>query len=175
MVTTPTVSLDRRRPACWLLALCAAVATFFPAASQAAGPSLKKNDRVIFLGDSITAAGVRPGGYVTLIRETITKQLPELGVVVSGAGNSGNKVTDLQKRLDRDVISKKPTVVFIYIGINDVWHSLRDRGTKPDAFRSGLLDVIGRINKAGARVILCTPSMIGEKTDGSNQLDKMLD
>ena len=40
------------------------------------------------------------------------------------AGISGHKVPDLQGRLDRDVLSKEPTVVFIYIGINDVWHSL---------------------------------------------------
>jgi lysophospholipase L1-like esterase len=29
--------------------------------------------------------------------------------------------------------------------------------------------------KAGARVVLCTPSVIGEKADGSNKLDAKLD
>jgi lysophospholipase L1-like esterase len=138
-------------------------------------PPIRKLDRVVFLGDSITQAGARPGGYVSLVRDKINAAHKDLGVEVIGAGISGHKVPDLQKRLDRDVISKKPTIVVIYIGINDVWHSTRNRGTPKDKFESGLLELIKRINTAGARVILATPSVIGEKPDGSNSLDKMLE
>ena len=80
---------------------------------------LKKNDRIVFLGDSITAAGVRKSGYVTLSSAAITKAHPDLNIEVIGAGIGGHKVPDCQKRLDRDVLQKKPTIVFIYIGIND--------------------------------------------------------
>jgi lysophospholipase L1-like esterase len=134
---------------------------------------LTKGDRIVFLGDSITQAGAAPGGYVTQVREALEKQ--ELGVEVLGAGISGNKVPDLEKRLDRDVIAKKPTIVVIYIGINDVWHSQNGRGTPKDVYEAGLKSLIERIQKAGARPILCTATVIGEKTDGSNPLDKMLD
>lgn len=136
---------------------------------------LKAGDRIVFLGDSITQAGAAPGGYVTLVRETIASKLPDLKIDVIGAGISGNKVPDIDQRLVRDVISHKPTVVVIYIGINDVWHSTSGKGTPKDVFDKGLRKVIKSINEAGARVILCTPSVIGEKTDGSNPLDKMLD
>ena len=145
---------------------------------QAAGPkptALKKGDRVVFLGDSITQAGERPGGYIRLVREAVAAKSKDLGVTVIGAGISGHKVPDLEKRLDRDVIRKKPTVVVIYIGINDVWHSTSGRGTSKEDFDRGLRRLIQRINTAGARVILCTPSVIGEKTVGENKLDKMLD
>jgi lysophospholipase L1-like esterase len=80
------------------------------------------------------------------------------------------------------VLQKNPTIVMIYIGINDVWHwthpdvvARGKKGTTPEAFESGLNDMIKRINGAGARIILCTPTMIGEKPDGSNPTDKMLD
>ena len=136
---------------------------------------LKKGDRIVFLGDSITQAGANPGGYVTLVREAIQKQHPDLGVEVLGAGISGNRVPDLEKRLDRDVLEKKPTIVVIYIGINDVWHSQNGRGTPRDEFEAGLKRIIEKINQAGARVILCTPSVIGEKHDLSNPLDGMLE
>jgi len=136
---------------------------------------LKKDDTIVFLGDSITAAGVRPNGYVTLTGKAIEKALPSLGVKVIGAGVSGHKVPNCQKRLQRDVLKKKPTIVLIYIGINDVWHWNRNRGTKKEDFESGLHDMIKRINAVGARVILCTPTVIGEKTDGTNRFDKMLD
>ena len=82
--------------------------------SEAAAPNaLKKGDRIVFLGDSITQAGARPGGYVSLVRDQIDAKCKELGVEVIGAGISGNKVTDLQERLDRDVIAKKPSIVQI--------------------------------------------------------------
>jgi lysophospholipase L1-like esterase len=138
---------------------------------------LKAGDRIVFLGDSITQAGAGPNGYVSIIRRKLEEKHPDLKLEVIGAGISGNKVPDLQRRVDRDVIAKKPTIVVIYIGINDVWHGEKDpaRGTLPDAFESGLKEVIGKCRDAGATVVLCTPSVIGEKTGGANALDAKLD
>jgi len=136
---------------------------------------LAKGEVIAFFGDSITQGGARPGGYCRLIDEAIEKRRPELGVKIIYAGISGHKVPDLQGRLDRDVISKKPTIVFIYIGINDVWHSTGGRGTSKERFDAGLRDLIEKITAAGAKVVLCTPSTIGEKNDGSNSLDPMLE
>jgi lysophospholipase L1-like esterase len=137
--------------------------------------SLKQNETIVFLGDSITQLGVQPKGYVTIIKESLLQHHPSATVV--GAGISGNKVPDLRERLERDVLAKQPTIVFIYIGINDVWHSILPgrSGTPKDQFGSGLREIIGKIQHAGARVILCTPTVIGEKKDGANQLDAQLD
>ncbi len=143
--------------------------------SIANSESLKKNERIVFLGDSITQGGARPGGYVDLFKKKLASDHSELGATIIGAGISGNKVPDLQRRLERDVLSKKPTLVFIYIGINDVWHWNRNKGTKKDVFEAGLKDIISKIEAKGARVILCTPTVIGEKTDGSNKFDSMLE
>ena len=136
---------------------------------------LQKDDRIIFLGDSITQAGVLPNGYVTLVKKAIKRAYPELKVKVIGAGISGHKVPDCQQRLYRDVLKKNPTIVVIYIGINDVWHWEWNDGTTKADFESGLHDLIYQIKAKGARVILCTPTVIGEKTDGSNQFDPMLE
>jgi len=75
------------------------------------------------------------------------------------------------------VLAKKPTVVVIYIGINDVWHGENDpsKGTPKDKFEAGLKEIIGKIKDAGARVVVCTPSVIGEKKAGDNKLDAKLD
>lgn len=152
---------------------------FVPAVSFAEEPGvkLKAGDRIVFLGDSITQGGAGPNGYVTMIRQALDKKHADLKIEVLGAGISGNKVPDLQRRVDKDVIAKKPTIVFIYIGINDVWHGEKDpaRGTLPDAFEAGIKEVIGKCRDAGATVVLCTPSVIGEKLDGANTLDAKLD
>jgi lysophospholipase L1-like esterase len=136
---------------------------------------LSNGEVIAFFGDSITQGGARPGGYCRLIGEAIEKQRPDLGVTIVYAGISGHKVPDLQRRLDRDVLGKKPTIVFIYIGINDVWHSVGGRGTSKDDFDSGLRDLIKKITATDAKIVLCTPSTIGEKNDGSNSLDSMLE
>lgn len=148
--------------------------SMFPHVLHAESP-LRKGDRIVFLGDSITEAGNAPGGYVALVREALGSKKKDLEIEVIGAGISGHRVPDLEKRLERDVLQKKPTIVVIYIGINDVWHSLQGRGTPREEFDQGLRRLVKRINDAGARVILCTPSVIGEKQDGSNQLDSMLE
>jgi lysophospholipase L1-like esterase len=136
---------------------------------------LSEGEVIAFFGDSITQGGARPGGYCRLIGEAIEKQRPKLGAKIIYAGISGHKVPNLQARLDRDVLSKHPTVVFIYIGINDVWHSVQGRGTSKEEFDAGLRDLIKKITATKARIVLCTPSTIGEKTDGSNPLDAMLE
>jgi lysophospholipase L1-like esterase len=143
--------------------------------------ALKKDDRIVFFGDSITAGAVKPQGFITLITNSIKAAHPDLGIETFGAGVSGNKVPNLQARLEKDVLAKKPTIVFIYIGINDVWHWRKNKegemagGTTKEVFESGLKEIIGKINAAGARVIMCTPSVIGEKPDGSNERDGMLE
>jgi lysophospholipase L1-like esterase len=136
--------------------------------------SLKAGDRVVFLGDSLTQQGGHPTGYVTLFKNALAEN--DLSdVTVINAGISGHKVPDLQKRLSKDVLEHNPTHVVIYIGINDVWHSLKGNGTKPELFEAGLKDLIARITATGARVILCTPSVIGEQAAGTNPLDEMLE
>ncbi len=136
---------------------------------------LAAGEVIAFFGDSITQSGAEPGGYCRLIGEAIEHQRPELGVKIVYAGISGHKVPDLQERIERDVLSRKPTIVFIYIGINDVWHSNDGRGTPKDRFEAGLRNLVARIAAVDAKVVLCTPSTIGEKTDGSNPLDEMLE
>lgn len=139
--------------------------------------ALHEGERIVFFGDSITELGVKPNGYVTLIRETISARHPNHAIEVIGAGISGNKVPDLQKRLARDVISLKPRIVVVYIGINDVWHwTMKNlKGTSKEEYEAGLREIIARIQYSGADVILCTPSVIGEKHDGTNPQDEMLE
>jgi lysophospholipase L1-like esterase len=136
---------------------------------------LKDKDRIIFFGDSITQMAVKPNGYISLIKDSLSKSNPSVEII--GAGISGNKVTDLQARVVRDIISENPSIVFIYIGINDVWHSITPglHGTTKDQYEAGLKEIIEKIKNAGARVILCTPSVIGEKRNGTNKIDQMLD
>jgi lysophospholipase L1-like esterase len=72
--------------------------------------------------------------------------------------------------VDKDVLSKKPTIVFIQIGVNDA-----AGGVTPDQFKKQLEELIGRLQKGGAQVVLCSLTSLGEKHDGSNRIDAKLD
>ena len=128
-------------------------------------PTTPAPTRIVFLGDSITEAGVQPGGYVTLFADSLKQRRPDRSIEVIGAGISGNKVPDLQARLEGDVLAHDPTHVVIYVGINDVWHFYEFdhvTGTEREVFEQGLHDLIASIQEVGAGVSLCTPSVIGE-------------
>lgn len=131
-----------------------------------------RKKKVIFFGDSITAAGVRAGGYIKLMDSLVATEGSSDNYELVGAGIGGNKVYDLYLRMEEDVISQKPDVVVIYIGVNDVWHKASSgTGTDYDKFGKFYEAIVKRIQAAGAKVILCTPAVIGEKTDNSNQQD----
>jgi lysophospholipase L1-like esterase len=128
--------------------------------------------KVIFFGDSITRAGVSPGGYITRMQEALQKQGLSDRYQLIGAGIGGNKVYDLYLRMDDDVLNQRPDVVVLYVGVNDVWHkSLFGTGTDADKFERFYTALITKLQKVGSKVIVCTPAVIGERTDSSNQQD----
>ncbi|RZK40480.1 MAG: G-D-S-L family lipolytic protein [Pedobacter sp.] len=127
-----------------------------------------KPRKVIFFGDSITQAGVQGNGYINMLKKTTDPTKFEL----IGAGIGGNKVYDLYLRLEEDVLNKKPDLVFIYVGINDVWHKLGAKtGTDYDKYLKFYQALIRKIQENGSKVVLCTPTVIGEKKDGTNEVD----
>lgn len=128
--------------------------------------------RVVFFGDSITQAAVNPGGYIMRIDSMCTKEGLKDNYEFIGAGISGNKVYDLYLRMEEDVLAKNPDQVFIYIGVNDVWHKATSgTGTDADKFEKFYSAIIKKLKDKNIKVVLCTPATIGEKNDFSNQQD----
>ena len=105
------------------------------AAMALSGFTFQQKKKVIFFGDSITEAGVKPGGYITVLGDLMKQRGMDNNFELQGAGIGGNKIYDLYLRADDDVISKKPDVVVIWVGVNDVWHkSMYGTGTDQDKF-----------------------------------------
>jgi lysophospholipase L1-like esterase len=132
----------------------------------------QKPTRVVFFGDSITEMGARPGGYITRIADALTQKGLAAQYDLVGAGVGGNKVYDLYLRMDDDVLAKKPDVVVIWVGVNDVWHKVSSgTGTDADKFEKFYAAIMDKMLDKHIRVIVCTPAVIGEKTDFTNQQD----
>lgn len=134
--------------------------------------TVMQKKKIIFFGDSITQAGVAPNGYITLLQQRLVKDGKDKAFDLIGAGIGGNKIYDLYLRLEDDVLSKKPDLVFIYVGINDVWHKRSfGTGTDPDKFEKFYNKIIDKIQSTGAKVVICTPTVVGEKKGYVNELD----
>lgn len=134
--------------------------------------SLQKKTKIIFFGDSITELGVKPGGYVTRIDSMCKLEGKGDQFEFIGAGIGGNKVYDLYLRMEDDVLSKNPDVVVIYVGVNDVWHkTLLGTGTDADKFEKFYYAILKKLKDRNIKAVLCTPAVVGERNDMSNQLD----
>jgi lysophospholipase L1-like esterase len=132
----------------------------------------EKPIKVVLFGDSITQAGVKPGGYITVMQEILEKEGQSTNYELIGEGIGGNKIYDLYLRAEEDVIAQNPDVVVIWVGVNDVWHKMSyGTGTDADKFDKFYRSLIKRFQDKGIKVIICTPATIGEKTDFSNQQD----
>ncbi len=132
----------------------------------------EKKKKVVFFGDSITEAAVNKGGYIDVLQNMIAAKGTADKFELNGAGISGNKIYDLYLRIEKDVLEKKPDVVVIWVGVNDVWHkSSSNTGTDFDKFGGFYDAVVKKIQANGAQVIVVTPAAIGEKNDYSNAQD----
>jgi lysophospholipase L1-like esterase len=144
-----------------------------PAAKQV---ELKKGDRIIFFGDSLTnlAGEEQPKehvtrGYVRIVRETLLEKYPDKQLEVDWVATGGHTVPDLLARVDRDVIAKQPAIVVIQIGCNDA------RRLPKETFQTSLVELIEKLRKAGIQVVQCSLTSVGEKHDGTNQDDPQLE
>lgn len=131
-----------------------------------------KKKKIIFFGDSITQMGVDKGGYIDLIKQDLVNKGVANNYDIIGAGIGGNKIYDLFLRMDKDVLEQHPDIVYIWVGVNDVWHkSSMGTGTDYDKFGKFYDAVVKKMQAQGISVILVTPAAIGERNDFSNEQD----
>ena len=126
--------------------------------------------RVVCLGDSITQGGEGPGGYVWLVRHYLKALYPEQNIETINAGISGHKSNDMLARYKRDVLDKKPDLVTISVGVNDVWHGFYDghpkgdgpRGISVEDYTKNVDTMVTQAQEAGAKVVILSTTVIYE-------------
>jgi len=133
---------------------------------------IQPNDHIVFYGDSITdcgrdrqaPAGDESGwghGYAQMAASWLSAQKPEMRVVFSNKGVGGDKVSDLERRLEADVLSLRPDLVSILIGINDVWREFDSGIPSPiEEFRAAYRRILERVVGAGCELILLDPFVL---------------
>lgn len=99
-----------------------------------AATPLFEGHRLVFAGDSVTDCGRREGtgagmgdGYV----RSLAGSADLAGAAVVNRGVGGDRVEDLARRWEADVLAEAPHAVSVMIGINDTWRRY-DAGQETD-------------------------------------------
>ena len=119
--------------------------------------------RIVCFGDSVTGLYYHTGRrrtYTDMLGIALRKAVPNAKVSMINAGISGNTAVAGLKRLERDVLSKKPDLVTVMFGLNDMVR--RSLGQ----YRKNLEEIVTRCRAANVQVILCTPNAV---TDTSSR------
>lgn len=132
----------------------------------------RQGDKIVFIGDSITDKGRKTdplqlgGGYVRVLHDYMWTAHPDKALTIINEGTSGNRVTDLQRRWQLDVLDHKPDWLSVCIGINDVWRQLdaaHGEQVYPDQFEAVFRELLQTaVRETGCRLILMQPTVIKE-------------
>ena len=102
---------------------------FSKRASKDPMPAFFPKARILFQGDSITDGNrgrnndlnhILGHGYQFIIASKYGAQLPERSLTFINRGVSGNKVSDLLLRWQKDINDLNPDILSILIGVNDL-------------------------------------------------------
>lgn len=141
-----------RRLRSMFVALALSVMPLAYSSAQTIPLAFKHGDRVVWLGDSITAAYT----YGRYIETFFLLRRPDLDLTFINAGIGGHSALDGLNRLDRDVLVHRPTVVVINFGMNDAAYP---SNSPHAAFLQNIQTMIGRLREGGVkRIIWVEPS-----------------
>ncbi len=133
--------------------------------AMAAASPFRDGERVVFLGDSITSQGA--GGYIRHLATIYQSRYPGKTVRLYCAGIPGDTAGGGLKRLERDVLCRKPNRVFVWFGANDLQYTLYAEGKQElsdkqrrvmTACQKSLLQIYDRLKAAGITVVAVTPT-----------------
>jgi lysophospholipase L1-like esterase len=118
-----------------------------------------KPQRLVFVGDSITDGHTLP----LLVRQALAEAKKPIPIVIN-AGVGGDTAAGMRKRLERDVLSRKPTLVLLSAGINDVL-----QGVKAEDYESDVAAIAATLRDKKIPLVLMTTTVLGPKHEEADK------
>jgi len=159
----------------WLLLLMCTQVLAQPAPQPSAGGfALGQREKIVFVGDSITAAGQ----YVLYIEGYLVTRFPQRTFHVINCGRGSETLSNLSEvdhpgrrpclfaRFDADVADFAPTVVVSCYGINDgIYHPFSEERFKH--YQEGVGQLIVKVRRdLKARLLILTPPIYDSRNAG---------
>lgn len=137
--------------------------------APASPAAFKAGDRWCAVGDSITHGG-QYHANIYLFHAT---RFPDRRIEVFNCGISGDSASGALKRLPTDILSNKPTVASIMLGMNNVGRGFYNKGSEGpqveaqrkraiDGWAANMRKLAEGLKAAGVRMIFITPSIFDQ-------------
>jgi lysophospholipase L1-like esterase len=120
---------------------------------------LKKGDRLVVVGDSITEQKV----YSRYIEDYLTACRPDLDIWCLQLGWGGETAGGFVGRMEQDLLSFKPNVVTTCYGMNDGGYRAFEAGIGK-GYEGAMKKIIDAVKKSGATIVVGTPGAVDTKT-----------
>ena len=129
---------------------------------------LKDNDIFLFQGDSITDCNrdrnlpdSLGSGYPIKVAGEFNMKHSKLNVKFYNRGISGDRTSDLMARWNEDCIALNPTVVCVFVGINDTLRRYdRNLPVSPEEFENNYRFILDKTKKLTERIIIIEPFLL---------------
>lgn len=142
------------------------------------GTGIYRNDTLVFCGDSITFhcrdviyPGHLGGGYVNFVAARLHVALASPSLKIHNTGISGDRISDIEARLDRDILSLSPTVISLLIGANDslLWQTRNVPSPLPE-FEAAYRRVLEKLRRGGVREFVIMEPFLLPVTDEQRRM-----
>jgi lysophospholipase L1-like esterase len=121
-------------------------------------PPFQDGDVVSFIGDSITHSRK----WHKYVSDYYLTRFPEKSIQFLNAGLSGDSASGALRRLDHDILPRKPNVAVIMLGMNDVSRNLYEPGAVSeenlaarrkslDHYKASMTQLVDKLSKNGIK------------------------
>ena len=149
--------------------LVAGVLACLGATVLSAEPLVHSGESIAFLGDSITQYGAEfPAGYVNLVLSGL--EANGIKVTAYPAGIAGQTSPNMLARLEKDILSKKPTWMTLSCGVNDVGHG----DVTIEQYHKCISAIIDQTQAAGINVLIMTATPLLPRVSGNGGINKII-
>ncbi len=144
--------------------------------AQSTQKAFSEKDRVCFVGNSITHAGY----YHNFVNLYYQLHYPEMPIETFNCGVAGNSAANVIKRMNVDVLNKKPTVATLMLGMNDVNRDLYSTITTDtsilnarirsiELYKKNVEIIVENFVKNNVYIIILTPSIYDQESNSKAQ------
>lgn len=129
-----------------------------PAETPEVPGRLKAVKRIVFAGDSVTQGDSTSLNYVNQVRQYLDALFPDRFEVIN-AGKNCETSTGLKNRFAPDIIAKKPDLIFVLIGVNDLALLVEQRADQDEVIKrygANLSAMIDQAKSAKSEIVLLT-------------------
>ena len=112
---------------------------------------------MVCFGDSVTGVYYHTGSrraYTDMLGIALRRVSPRAKIDMINAGISGHTTADALARIDRDVVRRKPDLVTVMFGLNDMTRVPLNK------YRANVKEIVRKCRAAGAEVVLATPNNV---------------